>query len=192
MKANADPLMVPDRTTTPPRAEGHELRPGESLFLPNGRAAQPSGFIDVRTLPPHLQEQLPRRLRNVALLYSLGYFLSDLAPAIVTGTLAQTFTTLAAWATTVGSILIGLAVAAIASSPRLSWRAKMHVGLAFEAVGSYGIAMSMYVGAERFANTPEVFFALAPSWLIGRSIRSCTSRKTESSRSRLWSARTRS
>jgi type IV secretory pathway VirB3-like protein len=165
MQPNPETFSGPDRTTMPPGAERHKLRPGESLFLPNGQAAQPSRFIDIRTLPPHLQEQLPRRLRNVALLYSLAYFLSDLAPGIVTGTLAQTFTTLAAWATTIGSILVGLVVAAIASSPRLSWRAKMHAGLVFEVLGSYGIALSMYVGAERFANTPIVFYALAPSWV---------------------------
>jgi serine/threonine-protein kinase len=65
----------------------------------------------------------------------------------------------------VASILAGIIVAAIAASPRVPWRAKMNVGLVFEVLGSYGIALSMYVGAERFANTPIVFYALSPSWV---------------------------
>jgi hypothetical protein len=40
----------------------------DTLFLPTGRVAMPTGHAAGRTLPPHLQEQLPRRLRNIALL----------------------------------------------------------------------------------------------------------------------------
>ena len=138
-----------------------ELHQGDSLFLPGGRAAQSAKL----TLPPHLQEQLPGRLRNVALLYALVYFLADLGPDILRWDSSQTFATPFDWAPTVASILIGLAVTVLASSPRMPWRAKMHLGLVFEVVGSYGIALSMYVGAERFASTPIVFFALSPSWV---------------------------
>jgi hypothetical protein len=141
------------------------LRSGDSLFLPSGLLARPATLDGERTLPPHLREQLPRRLRNVALLYSLAYFLSDFAPAILTNQLPQAFRRPGDWVPGVASIFIGLVVAALASSQRLTWRTKMHLGLAFEIVGSYGIALSMYVAAERFANTPIVFFALSPSWV---------------------------
>ena len=142
-----------------------ELRSGDSLFLPSGLAAQPATLGGGRTLPPHLQEQLPRRLRNIALLYSLAYFLSDLAPSILTNQLPEAFRRPGDWVPAVSSILIGLVVAALASSPRVAWRAKMHLGLVFEVVGSYGIALSLYVEAERFASTPIVFFVLSPSWV---------------------------
>jgi type IV secretory pathway VirB3-like protein len=138
---------------------------GETLFLPVGRAAKQSRSSVERTLPPHLQEQLPGRLRTMAFLYSLAYFLADFAPSILTGQLAQQFGIAAEWVPGAASILIGLVVAALASSPRISWHAKMHLGLVFEVIGSYGIALSMYVGAERFASTPIVFFALSPSWV---------------------------
>src|SRR5439155_15973653 len=140
-------------------------RSGETLFLPGGRGDRPSKLSPDRTLPPHLQEQLPRRLRNIALLYSLAFFLSEFAPSIVAGKLSQEYQALFDWLPGVASILIGIVVAALASSPRVPWQVKMNVGLVFEVLGSYGIARSMYLGAERFASTPIVFFALSPSWV---------------------------
>ena len=141
------------------------MQKGDTLFLPSGRAARSARFSVDRTLPPHLQEQLPGRLRNIALLYSLAYFLSDFAPSILTGQFASQFGTLLEWVPGVASILIGILVAALASSPRLPWHAKMHLGLVFEVLGSYGIALSMYVGAGQYASTPLVFFVLSPSWV---------------------------
>jgi serine/threonine-protein kinase len=142
-----------------------EASPGGALFLPRGRPAPRARPRSEWTLPPYLQQQVPRRLRNTALLYSVAYFLSDLAPDIFTGQLVQTFRNPSDWVPLVASILTGLAVAGLASSPRLTWRSKLHLGLVFEVLGSYGIALSMYVGAERFASTPIVFFTLSPSWV---------------------------
>jgi tRNA A-37 threonylcarbamoyl transferase component Bud32 len=104
-------------------------------------------------------------VRKVALLYSLAYFLADLAPSIVAGQLAEAFQSPIHWVPTVSSIFIGLVVAALAASPRITWRAKLHIGLVFEVVGSYGIALAMYTQAERFRDTPIVFHALSPSWV---------------------------
>lgn len=117
MQTRPDPPLGFDRAAPPPDAGTRALREGDSLFLPRGRAAKPTGSTEIRTLPPHLQELLPQRLRNAALLYSLAYFLSDLAPDILRGQLRQSFRTPADWVPTVASILIGLAVAVIASSP---------------------------------------------------------------------------
>jgi type IV secretory pathway VirB3-like protein len=101
----------------------------------------------------------------MALLFSGAFFLSNFAPDVLTGELSQTFRKPSEWAPAVASILTGLAVAALASSPRLTWRGKLRLGLVFEVLGSYGIALAMYHGAERFANSPIVFFALSPSWV---------------------------
>jgi len=161
MRPNPSTALGPDPTIAQPGAGKREMRPGDSLFLPAGRAR----LSPDRTLPPHLQEQLPRRLRNIALLYAMAYFLSDFAPAILTRQLPEAFRTPGDWIPGVASILAGLAVAALASSGRVSWRAKMHIGLVFEVLGSYGIALSMYVDAGRFASTPVVFYALSPSWI---------------------------
>ena len=107
-------------------------RGGETLFLPGGRGPRPSKYTADRTLPPHLQEQLPRRLRNIALLYSLAFFLSEFAPSIVAGKLSQEYQALFDWLPGVLSILIGLIVAALAHSPRVPWQVKMHAGLVFQ------------------------------------------------------------
>src|SRR5882672_7917479 len=107
----------------------------DTLFLPGGRGARSSRFSPDRTLPPHLQEQLPRRLRNTALLYSLAFFLSEFAPSLVAGKLSEEYQGLSDWVPGVMSILIGLAVAALASSRRVAWQVKMNVGLVFEVLG---------------------------------------------------------
>ena len=139
--------------------------PGEALFLPRGRTATRARLKSQWTLPPHLQQQVPRRLRNIALLYSGAYFASDILSEFLMGSLAESFRRPSEWVPTVASILIGLLVAGLASSPRIAWRAKLRLGLLFEVIGSYGIALSMYTGADRFKDTPIVFFALGPSWV---------------------------
>ena len=139
--------------------------PSTPLFFPSGHPAKRAKSGAERTLPPHLQEQLPRRLRNTALLYSLAYFLSYLVPDILTGHISEAFRTPSVWAPGVASILAGLLVAALASSARIPWPTKMHAGLVFEVLGSYGIAFGMYHDAQRFASTPIVFFILSPSWV---------------------------
>ncbi len=146
-------------------AETLKASPGDALFLPRGHTAPRAKPASGWTLPPHLQEQVPRRLRNIALLYSGAYLLSDLAPDLVRGQLSQNFRNPADWVPLVASILTGLAVAWLASSPRMTWRGKLRLGLVFEVLGSYGIALAMYVGADRFADTPIIFFALSPSWV---------------------------
>ena len=142
-----------------------EASPGDALFLPRGRGAARARPRSGWTLPPHLQQQVPRRLRNVALLYSGAYFASDIVSEFFMGSLSETFQKPSQWVPTVASILIGLVVAALGSSPRVTWRGKSYLGLVFEVIGSYGIALAMYTGAERFRDTPIVFFSLSPSWV---------------------------
>jgi len=139
--------------------------PGETLFLPHAGAVGVPVSRAAWTLPTHLHDQLPRRLRAIALIYSAAFFLADLVTSALMGGLSEMFGDLTHWAPTVASILTGIVVATLASSPRIPWRAKLHLGLVFQVLGSYGIALAMYSGAERFASTPMVFFALGPSWV---------------------------
>src|SRR5881394_3503204 len=129
-----------------------EASPGHALFLPRGRTPSRARPRAEWTLPPHLQQQVPRRLRNIALLYSGAFFASDFLSDLLMGSLAQTFRKPSDWVPPAASILTGLAVAALASSPRMTWRGKLRLGLVFEVLGSYGIALAMYLGAERFAS----------------------------------------
>jgi hypothetical protein len=123
MRPNPGTPLRPDQVIYP-RGVGNGEHRGDSLFLPSGRPARSSL---AHTLPAHLREQLPRRLRNIALLYSLAYFLSDLAPDILTGRLSEAFRTPGQWIPGVASMLAGLVVAGLASSPRVSWQGKVDI-----------------------------------------------------------------
>ena len=160
MKSEDPQPLGPRRGVGKPAAS-----PGETLFLPHGHGAQKPESQAAWTLPPHLRDQLPRRLRAIALLYSSAFFLADFGSSALMGGLSENFRIPSHWIPTAASILIGIVVAALASSPRISWRAKLHLGLVFEVLGSYGIALAMYTGAEQFASTPIVFFMLGPSWV---------------------------
>ena len=63
------------------------------------------------------------------------------------------------------SIVGALLFAALVSSPRLSWETKVNLGLVFEVLASYGIAISMY-GSPPDKSMPEVVYhVLSPSWV---------------------------
>jgi serine/threonine-protein kinase len=69
------------------------------------------------------------------------------------------------WVPTAASISGGLLFAAIVSSPRLSWKAKVNLGLVFQVLASYGIALSMFLQIPELTATPIVFYTLSPSWV---------------------------
>jgi hypothetical protein len=101
----------------------------------------------------------------MALTYSLAFFFADLFPPLVTGEIRQKFAVLTEWVPTVGSIAVGLLVAALVSSPRMRWETKLSLGLFFEVASSYGIALSQYLMLPMHAATPVVYYALSPSWV---------------------------
>jgi tRNA A-37 threonylcarbamoyl transferase component Bud32 len=97
------------------------------------------------TLPPDLLAEAVRRLRVVALVYAASYFiagplLSLLVPEARTIYLATPYH----WVPGAASIGMAILVAGAASDPRLSARTKIAIGLAFEVLGSIGIAAAEY------------------------------------------------
>jgi serine/threonine-protein kinase len=86
-----------------------------------------------------------RRVRVLAWLYALAFFLAGLFPALVTREgRTMMFAMPSRWLPSVGSIIGGLAIALLVSHPRLSARAKVRIGLAFEVLASAGIALAEY------------------------------------------------
>src|SRR4029450_13191794 len=137
---------------------------GATLFLPK-KQRESSGSRGARTsLPPELRELAIRRLGLIALVYSSAFFMADLFPELVTGGIAARVARPAGWIPTVFSILGGLLVAMLARSPRLSWEAKLNLGLVFQVVASYGIALSTYLDVPADL-PPVVFHVLSPSWV---------------------------
>jgi hypothetical protein len=97
------------------------------------------------TLPPDLLAEAVRRLRPSAVLYAVAYFLAGLLPPlIIPEARAYMFSTPTHWLPPVLSIAGGLLVAALVSVSGISDRVKIWFGLAFEVLGSFGIAAAEY------------------------------------------------
>ncbi len=97
------------------------------------------------TLPPDLQAEAVRRLRASVLLYALAYFLAGPSmPLLLPESRALLFSEPRFWLPASLSIAGALGVAWLTSRPGLSERLKVYAGLAFEIVGSFGIAAAQY------------------------------------------------
>src|ERR1043166_5836048 len=103
-----------------------------SLFDPHGGAGASTGLSTSWHLPRDLRLQATRRLRVIALLYALAFFLADFGPPLFLGSIREKFQDPIDWAATAASIVAGLVVAALVASPRLSWETKVNLGLVFE------------------------------------------------------------
>ena len=106
-------------------------------------------------LPHDLLAQSARRLRIVALLYAFVFFMSDplgalLFPEERAAFVASPLRSLPS----ILSIAMALAVAAMASSRRVSVETVLVVGLLFEIVASYGLAAAQFLHPSRWEAAP--------------------------------------
>jgi serine/threonine-protein kinase len=114
---------------------------------------------------PELQRQIMSRLRAVAIIYSVTFFLADWVPPIFLRDWSR-FTHVEGWIFSIGSILLGILVAVAASSERPGWKVCMRMGLAFQVASTYGIAFAMYhmVGRGSPGPVPDDLYVVSPSW----------------------------
>jgi hypothetical protein len=97
------------------------------------------------TLPPDLLGEAVRRIRAVALVYATGYFIAGPLPALLIPDVRTIyFAESHHWLPALGSIAVALLVVAIVSAAGIAPRTKIAVGLAFEVLGSIGIAAAEY------------------------------------------------
>jgi len=141
----------------------------QTLFIPPrvGAAAKHHDASDSTTgLTPDLKRQIMTRLRAVALIYSATFFVADWVPAIFMRETSSKFNHVEGWSFSIGSIVLGIVVAAAASSERLRWNVRMRLGLAFQVVSTYGIAFAMYhmVGRGSPGPVPDDLYVVSPSW----------------------------
>jgi serine/threonine-protein kinase len=126
----------------PPAAEAHS--PATMIL------AEPSGSSARRrtswwTLPPDVLDESVRRIRVLAWLYALAFFLAGVLPALIIPESRKVmFSEASRYLPAVVSIAGGLAVALLVSHPRLPARYKLLLGLAFEVLASAGIAAAEY------------------------------------------------
>jgi serine/threonine-protein kinase len=111
------------------------LQPG----APDAAHAASSG------LPVDLVRESAARLRSLALVYALIFFLAGILPALlITADRAQFLGSFRQWGPAVIGITAALIVAALIRSPRLSPAAVTNIGLTFEVAGSYAIAAAEF------------------------------------------------
>ena len=97
-------------------------------------------------LPLDLLGQAAHRLRILALVYAVTFFLAGFLPMmLVPADRALLATSPLHWIPGTTAILLALLIAALVSAGRLPLPAVMTVGLTFEVVGSYGIAAAEFV-----------------------------------------------
>jgi serine/threonine-protein kinase len=101
-------------------------------------------------LSPELLSQSAGRLRVLALLYAFTFFMAAVFPNMMSQQGRDFFWgNPENWAPTFTSIAVALAVAAFAKSSRLPLATVMNVGLVFEVVSCYGIALAEYLEPTR-------------------------------------------
>ena len=97
------------------------------------------------SLPADVLGESVRRVRVLAWLYALAYFLVGMLPGLfMAEDRARLFASPGTWAPPVVSIAGGVAVALLVSLPRIPARLKLRIGLAFEVLASAGIALAEY------------------------------------------------
>src|SRR5687767_13826741 len=122
------------------------LPSGATVLLPRaGHHASTTGR-GTGSLAPELLTQSARRLRILALLYAFTFFMAGIFPTLLFAEDRAFFLQDPAnWAPPVLSIAVALVVWAFALSTRVRPSVVMNVGLAFEVVSCYGIAIAEYL-----------------------------------------------
>jgi serine/threonine-protein kinase len=109
-------------------------------------------------IPADLLGQAAARLRAVALVYAVTFFMAGVFPMLlVPADRAMLFGEVVHWAPSFGGILLALLVALAAGSRRIPLPVVMGIGLAFEVAGSYGIAAAEVAGISGSEIDARVF-----------------------------------
>ena len=122
----------------------------DTLIRPqDGRRVSRSGR-GTGSLSPELLGQSVRRLRVLVLLYAFTFFMAGFFPALpFAEDRARLFQNPENWAPGVVSISMALLVWALTLNRRVPLSIVMNVGLGFEVVSSYGIALAEYLEPAR-------------------------------------------
>jgi serine/threonine-protein kinase len=116
-----------------------------TLLVADGGSSASSRRTSSWSMPVDLLEESVRRLRVVAGIYALAFFLAGpLVTVLSPGGAKLLFSVPVLWVPAAMSIAGALLMVALASQPNLSPRLKIHVGLVFEILGSFGIAAAEY------------------------------------------------
>ena len=165
--------------------DARPTKPPELVPRRHNTAEREIASLSTFHLPADLLDASIRRLRVISLLYSAVFFLAAIFPNLVCNLLARFdpsalcreayFTSLSLMGPSVLSILAGLAVFWFMKSDRPSATTKLHVGLAFQVLGSFGIALAeyqgviapmKYVGMENIADAGRFGLSWVSAWVL--------------------------
>jgi serine/threonine-protein kinase len=130
-------------------------------------ARQPSGFDSTPGLSTQIQHESLRRLRILALVYGLTFFMASFVPDLLLPDLRARLPQ--EWANSVPdaiAIAMALVMAWLTRSRRLSPTAIMNAGLVFLVVGNYFIAIAEYIDPERLDNGGWMGLSWVAVWTL--------------------------
>jgi eukaryotic-like serine/threonine-protein kinase len=124
--------------------------PGATVFMPRPGRDPRSTVQPTAALAPELLKESARRLRVLALLYAFTFFMAGVLPSLLSAQeRAHYLQEPTHWAPAVGSIGLALVVAAVTRSARVPLTTVFTVGLIFQIVSCYGIALAEYIQPGR-------------------------------------------
>ena len=146
--------------------DGQE-RPGASgatVVIPRA-GALPTAAPRTGPLAPELLVQSARRLRILALLYAFTFFMAGFFPVLLMpDQRAHFFQESWHWMPGVVSIAVALLVAGFTRLPGVALPTVLNVGLAFEIVSSYGIALAEYIEPTRLDTNGWMGLSWVAAW----------------------------
>jgi hypothetical protein len=126
-----------------PRPSNNRMDPG--LTLLSHSAARAGGPAPSSGFPLDLLRQSATRLRRLAVLYAVIFFLAGVFPAmIMPADRAMFFSSPLMWAPAALGILTAIVVAVVIQSPSVPLPRVITIGLVFEVVSSYAIAAAEF------------------------------------------------
>ncbi len=166
-------------------SEARSTDPPELVPRRHDTADRDIASLSSLQLPADLLDASVRRLRVISLLYSAIFFLAAIFPNLLCQlialfdptTMCRTlfFTSLRSIGLPVLSVLGGVAAFWFMRSDRPSATTKLHVGLAFQVLGSFGIALSeyqgviapmKYVGMENIVDSGRFGLSWVSAWVL--------------------------
>jgi hypothetical protein len=142
------------------------VTPDVTFLQPRGAARAPTtGYRTTGSLSPELLSQSANRLRILSLLYAFTFFMAGFFPNLISAEKRALFwANPEHWVAGVISIAIALAVSALTMSPRVPLQTVMNVGLAFEIVSCYGIALAEYLEPARLNMNGWIGLSWVAAW----------------------------
>jgi serine/threonine-protein kinase len=141
------------------------VTPGVTVLQPRGVARTSTPGYSTGALAPELLGQSANRLRILALLYAFTFFMAGFLPNLINAEIRARFWDKPEhWVAGVISIAIALGVSALTMSTRVPLLTVMNVGLIFEVVSCYGIALAEYLEPTRLNLNGWIGLSWVAAW----------------------------